>query len=304
MGDITCSVKGCDKPAKTRGWCQTHYVRWWQTGDVGADIPVQLHLPAYAAGATCAVGGCDRRPETRGWCASHYERWRLTGDVRADVPLMYHSPPRTPDSRCAAEGCERPPRRGDWCGLHYGRWRKYGDPLVRVNVDIRGDPARVPVYVDQSGGPDACHPWTGGRNADGYGQAIIDGKVRLVHIVMWELENGPRPPGAELDHECHNQALRDGLCTPGMCAHRLCANLNHLVLRASKAEHHAATPGKELRRRGMNRKLTDAEVRELRTLLAGATGVREMGEIGQRYGISVTHAYRIKSGTAWNWLPD
>ncbi len=28
----TCSVNGCDRAAKTRGWCQTHYMRWWYSG--------------------------------------------------------------------------------------------------------------------------------------------------------------------------------------------------------------------------------------------------------------------------------
>lgn len=35
----TCSIPSCDRPAKTKGWCQTHYMRWWETGDVRADEP-------------------------------------------------------------------------------------------------------------------------------------------------------------------------------------------------------------------------------------------------------------------------
>lgn len=33
MGQRTCSIADCDKPAKTRGWCQTHYGRWSRYGD-------------------------------------------------------------------------------------------------------------------------------------------------------------------------------------------------------------------------------------------------------------------------------
>lgn len=29
----TCSIEGCDKPASSRGWCHTHYTRWYRHGD-------------------------------------------------------------------------------------------------------------------------------------------------------------------------------------------------------------------------------------------------------------------------------
>lgn len=35
-----CSVDGCVKPVKTRGWCGSHYMRWWSTGDIRADTPL------------------------------------------------------------------------------------------------------------------------------------------------------------------------------------------------------------------------------------------------------------------------
>jgi len=28
-----CSIEGCTQPAKTRGWCNKHYLRWWTHGD-------------------------------------------------------------------------------------------------------------------------------------------------------------------------------------------------------------------------------------------------------------------------------
>jgi len=31
---MTCSLEGCTRPRKTRGLCQTHYVRLWRTGSV------------------------------------------------------------------------------------------------------------------------------------------------------------------------------------------------------------------------------------------------------------------------------
>lgn len=30
-----CTIEGCDEPQNARGWCTTHYMRWYKTGDVG-----------------------------------------------------------------------------------------------------------------------------------------------------------------------------------------------------------------------------------------------------------------------------
>ena len=28
----TCTIDGCDKPTKRRGWCYGHYMKWWRYG--------------------------------------------------------------------------------------------------------------------------------------------------------------------------------------------------------------------------------------------------------------------------------
>lgn len=33
MTNRPCAIDGCDKPARARGWCTTHYQRWQRTGD-------------------------------------------------------------------------------------------------------------------------------------------------------------------------------------------------------------------------------------------------------------------------------
>lgn len=30
---MICSIDGCGKPARTRGWCNTHHMRWYRHGD-------------------------------------------------------------------------------------------------------------------------------------------------------------------------------------------------------------------------------------------------------------------------------
>jgi hypothetical protein len=33
-----CSVSGCDRPVRARGWCGAHYMRWRRNGDPGTDV--------------------------------------------------------------------------------------------------------------------------------------------------------------------------------------------------------------------------------------------------------------------------
>lgn len=66
----TCSIEGCEKPAKTRGWCDMHYSRWKRHGDPRWERPVK----------TCSIDGCDRPSCARGWCQRHYLRWYYHGD--------------------------------------------------------------------------------------------------------------------------------------------------------------------------------------------------------------------------------
>jgi hypothetical protein len=54
--------------------------------------------------------------------------------------------------------------------------------------------------VDQSGGPDACWPWTAYCQPNGYGE--FDKK--WAHRVAYELAIGPITPGGTICHTCDN----------------------------------------------------------------------------------------------------
>jgi hypothetical protein len=69
-----CSVRGCDRPAVTRGLCTAHYKRWLACGDVRADVEIRERHPV---GENCQVPGCGTKPVARGLCLTHYRRrWR------------------------------------------------------------------------------------------------------------------------------------------------------------------------------------------------------------------------------------
>jgi hypothetical protein len=63
----------------------------------------------------------------------------------------------------------------------------------------------------------SCLLWTLSTTKAGYGQINVNRRISLVHIVMWEMFEGPVPAGLELDHV----AARG-------CVHRHCASIAHL----------------------------------------------------------------------------
>lgn len=38
-----CSIEGCDRPGRSRGWCWAHYERWRQHGDLRECDPIGPH---------------------------------------------------------------------------------------------------------------------------------------------------------------------------------------------------------------------------------------------------------------------
>lgn len=66
-----CSVDACKDQAKSKGWCSTHYGRWYRHGD-----PLQkcrTNKPVY--GEFCSEELCDLKVLARGMCDKHYRSW-------------------------------------------------------------------------------------------------------------------------------------------------------------------------------------------------------------------------------------
>ncbi len=51
-----------------------------------------------------------------------------------------------------------------------------------------------------------CIIWEGALNDSGYGRLKVRSRFRRAHIVAWEIQNGPVPPGLVIDHiVCNNR---------------------------------------------------------------------------------------------------
>lgn len=94
MADTTCAITACEKPARKRGWCYTHYSRWQRHGDPEYDQPRAARTTGVAE---CSIDGCTGKVFGRGWCTMHWTRWRRYGDpfeqqrIRGDVTARFWS---------------------------------------------------------------------------------------------------------------------------------------------------------------------------------------------------------------------
>ena len=103
---------------------------------------------------------------------------------------------------CIVTGCSRSDRVGihGLCHMHYERRRTTGSvERHRPTVLERIGPK---IHKVESG----CWEWIAYRNADGYGQVYLNGRVELAHRAVYVTLVGPIPGGLTLDHLCRNHA--------------------------------------------------------------------------------------------------
>lgn len=113
-----CSVDGCDRGAKYRGWCPMHYGRVLRNGSPGEAAPRRT----VRTSDTCTVDGCVRPYVAKGFCQLHYDRVNRFGEP-GDL-----GPEWTPALRstCSVLRCEAPVNAVGLCSLHYNRQRRTG----------------------------------------------------------------------------------------------------------------------------------------------------------------------------------
>lgn len=70
----TCKIDGCPRPAKSRGWCQTHYMRWVRRGVAGPAESTRPRGEAHHRWATDSLtysGAHIRVRRARGKASTH-----------------------------------------------------------------------------------------------------------------------------------------------------------------------------------------------------------------------------------------
>ena len=132
---------------------------------------------------------------------------------------------------------------------------------------------------------DGCWVWTGAIGTTGYGQLMIDGKVRTASRVAYELQNGPIPSGSFVLHHCDN---------------RRCVRGDHLYA----GDHRQNMVDKKTRgrasgalgERNIRAKLSDADVLSIRASSVGTMA------LARQYGVHRDTIGRIRRGIQWRHL--
>lgn len=117
----TCTIPGCDRAYRARGWCATHWARWKAHGTT-AD---PKRLPTRTK---CSVDECDRKPRSRvaEYCEMHYYRLRRNGTLETVAP-------RVPDAPCIVEGCGVPAFTIKGECRNHALWRKRNGDYINRN---------------------------------------------------------------------------------------------------------------------------------------------------------------------------
>lgn len=146
---------------------------------------------------------------------------------------------------------------------------------------------RLAAKIDDSGGPDACWPWTASRSPSDYGAFKTDGTTVPAHRAAFMLV-ADVPDGMDV---CHGDT----------CTTRACCNPRHLYL-ATHAQNmaDAARLGRMSRGEQHYRaKLTEDAVRDIAQRLAADETITS---IARRHGVTRGAIYFIKDGTSWGHL--
>lgn len=79
MSEATCSVEGCERAHRCKGYCGLHYDRVRAYGT--PDLPQRPER-------VCSVEACGRKVQGNGYCNAHYLRVKTHGDPLAHAPIQ------------------------------------------------------------------------------------------------------------------------------------------------------------------------------------------------------------------------
>lgn len=103
-----CTVEGCGREHKARGYCQTHYMQVKRGSPVTPKIKTRDRNPP----PECTVEGCSSPVQARGLCKKHYARKLRHGHTK-------NRPRKKPFRVCSVGLCDRRVYSRDMCHAHY-----------------------------------------------------------------------------------------------------------------------------------------------------------------------------------------
>ena len=192
-------------------------------------------------------------------------------------------------------GCGRPAPIAKWTNSRYGHVKDQPTRFIRGHAGGGGMPENrldnadewFWPRVDRSGGPDACWPWTGTLNKQGYGQVAVGGGTRRAHRIAFRLTHG-EPDGIV----CHD--------TQNGCATKACCNPCHLYDGTSKSnteDRRAAGVSTSRPGEGNHQaRLTDRDVADIRD------SIERSSVLAARYGVSRGLIWLVRTRRAWKHL--
>lgn len=136
--------------------------------------------------------------------------------------------------------------------------------------------------------PTKCELWLGAKNLAGYGMKRRDGKVRMVHRLVWEEHNGKIPDKMIVCHKCDNPT---------------CINPDHLFL-GTQSDNiiDSVLKNRAYRAIGMSHgmaRLTDDMVRAIRARREEGAYMRT---IALEFGCGKTTIWKILNKVTWTHL--
>lgn len=135
----TCTMGGCDRPHKARGYCQTHYMQFKRGVTPVGPINDRVNVKPDA----CSEAACGEPVKAKGLCKMHYQRTLRHGHTTYRDRKKAAKP-------CSVITCDNHSYAKTLCHAHYIKQRKW----QHAGVDAQ---RYQDMLAEQNGVCEICH---------------------------------------------------------------------------------------------------------------------------------------------------